>query len=112
MLRRAAQHADALHRLGRFAKQIGLRLDEPVTLRGPPCSHLLRVGFWQMAEHASEGTLRMPRNPIGMSASPPAITRLPPNLGEHSAEILRECDFDNENIAQLITPGGVCAPAM
>ena len=74
--------------------------------------HLESVGFWQMAEHASEGTLRMPRNPIGMSASPPAITRLPPNLGEHSAEILRECDFDNENIAQLITPGGVCAPAM
>ena len=75
-------------------------------------AHLESVGFWQMAEHASEGCLRMPRNPIGMSASPPAITRLPPNLGEHSAEILRECDFDNEKIAQLITPGGVCAPTM
>ena len=74
-------------------------------------AHLESVGFWKMAEHPTEGTLRMPRNPIGMSASPPEITRLPPNLGQHSAEILREFDFNDHDIAQLLAPSGVCAPA-
>ena len=73
--------------------------------------HLESVKFWEIAEHATEGLLRFPRNPIGMSASPPGIERLPPNLGEHSAEILRECEFDANSIAQLTAAGGVCAPA-
>ena len=72
--------------------------------------HLESVKFWEIAEHATEGLLRFPRNPIGMSASPPGITRLPPNLGEHSAEVLRECEFDDDSIAQLTAAGGVCAP--
>ncbi len=71
--------------------------------------HLESVKFWEIAEHATEGLLRFPRNPIGMSASPPGITRLPPNLGEHSAEILHECDFDTDSIARLTAAGGVCA---
>ena len=73
--------------------------------------HLESVNFWKMMEHPTEGTLRMPRNPIGMSVSPPEITLLPPNLGEHSAEILREYSFDEASIGQLTAPGGVCAAA-
>jgi crotonobetainyl-CoA:carnitine CoA-transferase CaiB-like acyl-CoA transferase len=74
--------------------------------------HLESVNFWEMMEHPTEGTLRMPRNSIGMSVTPPAITQLPPNLGEHSVEILREYDYDDARIAQLTTPGGVCAAAL
>lgn len=73
--------------------------------------HLESVKFWEIAEHATEGLLRFPRNPIGMSASPPGMTRLPPNLGEHSVEILRECEFDNASIASWTAQGGVCAAA-
>ncbi len=73
--------------------------------------HLESVKFWEMMEHPTEGTLRMPRNAIAMSATPPAITRLPPNLGEHSAEILREYAFDEPSIATLTAQGGVCAAA-
>ena len=71
--------------------------------------HLQSVKFWEMMEHPTEGTLRMPRNAISMSATPPAITRLPPNLGQHSAEILREFDYADDAIAQLLAPNGVCA---
>ncbi len=71
--------------------------------------HLKAIDFWQLAEHPTEGTLRLPANPIRMSVSPPAITRLPPNLGQHGAEILRECEYDDAGIAQLLAPGGVCA---
>ena len=56
--------------------------------------HLRSVGFWQTLQHPTEGTLRVASNPIAMSASPPSIRRLPPRLGEHSAEILRELGLD------------------
>lgn len=52
--------------------------------------HLERIGFWKMLEHPTEGMLRFAGNPIHMSAAPPAIRRLPPGLGEHTEEVLRE----------------------
>ena len=73
--------------------------------------HLESVKFWEMMAHPTEGLLRIPRNPITMSATPPTVTRLPPNLGEHSAEILREFDYTDDAIAKLLAPSGVCAPA-
>ena len=73
--------------------------------------HLESVKFWEMMAHPTEGLLRIPRNPIAMSATPPTVTRLPPNLGEHSAEILREFDYTDDAIAKLLATSGVCAPA-
>ena len=52
--------------------------------------HLESMGFWKLLEHKSEGTLRLPANPLEFSATPPSIRRLPPLLGEHTAEVLRE----------------------
>ena len=75
----------------------------------PRDPHLNSVHFWKLMEHPTEGMLRLPANPIGMSASPPDITRLPPNLGEHGADILRECAYGEDDIRQLLAPGGVCA---
>jgi crotonobetainyl-CoA:carnitine CoA-transferase CaiB-like acyl-CoA transferase len=52
--------------------------------------HLVATGFWEMHAHPSEGMLRLPRNPLGLAATPPAIRRLPPRLGEHDAEVFAE----------------------
>jgi crotonobetainyl-CoA:carnitine CoA-transferase CaiB-like acyl-CoA transferase len=52
--------------------------------------HLTSVDFWQILEHPTEGLLRLPANPLALSATPPSIRRLPPRLGEHTAEVLRE----------------------
>jgi crotonobetainyl-CoA:carnitine CoA-transferase CaiB-like acyl-CoA transferase len=60
--------------------------------------HLAATGFWQMHEHASEGTLRLPVNPLGLSDSPPSIRRLPPRLGEHTAEVLRAAGIAETDI--------------
>ena len=74
----------------------------------PNDPHLQSVNFWTIAEHPTEGTLRMPANPVRMSASPPEVTRLPPTLGQHSAEILRECGYNETHIASLMNTGGAC----
>ncbi len=63
--------------------------------------HLESVGFWQMLEHPTEGRLRLPANPIELSATPPSIRRLPPRLGEHTAEVLGSFGFDAAAIERL-----------
>ena len=73
--------------------------------------HLKSVNFWEIHQHPSEGAVRIPRVPVQMSGARTDITRLQPQLGEHSAEILRECGFNANEIAQLTAEGGPCRPA-
>jgi len=71
-------------------------------LRDP---HLDAVGFWQIVEHPTEGTLRLPGIPAVYGKTPGAIRRLPPRLGEHSVEILREVGIANDEIDVLLASG-------
>jgi crotonobetainyl-CoA:carnitine CoA-transferase CaiB-like acyl-CoA transferase len=52
--------------------------------------HLVANGFWEMRVDDPDGPMRFPAPPLGFSASPPSIRRLPPRLGEHTDEVLRE----------------------
>jgi len=71
-------------------------------LRDP---HLDAVGFWQIVEHPTEGTLRLPGIPATYSKTPGAIRRLPPRLGENSVEILREVGLGDDEIKTLLASG-------
>jgi crotonobetainyl-CoA:carnitine CoA-transferase CaiB-like acyl-CoA transferase len=71
-------------------------------LRDP---HLEATGFWQIVEHPTEGTMRLPGIPAAYSKTPAAIRRLPPRLGEHSLEILREAGLSAAEIEGLLASG-------
>ena len=71
-------------------------------LRDP---HLEATGFWKVVEHPSEGTLRMPDIPTTYSRTPGAVRLLPPRLGEHSVEILREAGFPPDEIDAMLASG-------
>ena len=71
-------------------------------LRDP---HLEATGFWQTLEHPSEGMLRLPGLAAAYSKTPGSIRRLPPRLGEHTTEILRETGFSGAEIEGLLASG-------
>jgi crotonobetainyl-CoA:carnitine CoA-transferase CaiB-like acyl-CoA transferase len=52
--------------------------------------HLEAIGFWRIYDHPTEGRLRMPGLPVKFSDTPCSVRRDPPNLGEHTEEVLRE----------------------
>jgi crotonobetainyl-CoA:carnitine CoA-transferase CaiB-like acyl-CoA transferase len=75
-------------------------------LRDP---QLEATGFWQVLEHPSEGTLRLPGIATSYSKTPGDIRRLPPRLGEHSLEILREAGLGAAEIEALLASGATRA---
>ncbi|OUR78844.1 CoA transferase [Alphaproteobacteria bacterium 46_93_T64] len=64
--------------------------------------HLVAIDYWQEMDHPTEGKLRSAGIPIEFSATPGAIRKHAPTLGEHSAEVLRESGVPEETIKNLI----------
>jgi crotonobetainyl-CoA:carnitine CoA-transferase CaiB-like acyl-CoA transferase len=71
-------------------------------LRDP---QLEATGFWKVVEHPTEGTIRMPDVAATFGATPAGIHRLPPRLGEHTREVLRDAGFGEDEIQTLLATG-------
>jgi crotonobetainyl-CoA:carnitine CoA-transferase CaiB-like acyl-CoA transferase len=67
--------------------------------------HLIESGFWEMHQHPTEGTLRMPKLPIYFSESPASIRLMPPKLGAHNDELLSEIGYSEDEINALKEKG-------
>src|SRR3984893_9946834 len=57
---------------------------------------------------AGEHPVAVPRLPIGLAATPAAVSGPPPQLGEHSGAIRREAGYSDAEIEELVRLG-VCA---
>ncbi len=71
--------------------------------------HLQAVDFWQLADHPTEGKLRMTRFPVTFSETPADVRRLPPRMGEHSVEILKEAGLVQAEIEEMLASGATLA---
>jgi crotonobetainyl-CoA:carnitine CoA-transferase CaiB-like acyl-CoA transferase len=72
--------------------------------------HLLESGFWQQLEHPSEGPIRMTSPPMNFSKTAASIRELPPRLGQHSVEIMREVGMAQADIDAMLAAGEAIVP--
>jgi crotonobetainyl-CoA:carnitine CoA-transferase CaiB-like acyl-CoA transferase len=67
--------------------------------------YLYEAGILSLQEHPTEGLLRVLNGPFRFGEKSTPVRRLPPRLGEHSEEILREAGYDDDDIASLFEQG-------
>ena len=78
------------------------RLDE--VFEDPQVKHLDRI---MELEHPKHGPIQTVRSGVNLSDTPWQWSALPPELGEHTAEVLRELGLSEERIAQLSEAGTI-----
>lgn len=67
--------------------------------------HLKDVGFFQVRDHPTEGTIIDMALPNKMAATARRDYLPPPKIGQHSVELLKELGYDDAEIAGLIAGG-------
>jgi len=68
----------------------------------PADEHLAAVDLFPLADHPTEGRIRMVRLPVRFGDADCAVRHPPPRLGEHSREILQEAGFGKREVADLL----------
>jgi len=125
---RDARQPQADQLRGRFAKVIGALTADQVTehLRQEDCVYALintpvdvlddpqAIANGYLVVHPSKAALRLPAVPAQFDDQLPSMVRGGPELGEHSAEVLRELGYTDARIEELVAEGtlGVASPVV
>ena len=72
--------------------------------------HLQATGFIRDTEHPTEGCIRTPGNPTRWSNTPCVAPAPAPQLGQHTAQVLREAGYA-ENVIQAMLQAGIASQA-
>ena len=72
--------------------------------------HLEARGFFSDAPHTKLGPVKQVGSPMRLSETPARMSRAGPLLGEHSAEVLSELGYSQEEIRRLATDGVIRTP--
>ena len=67
--------------------------------------HLLESGYWQEMEHPTEGSIRVASPPMNFGKTPASVRKLAPRLGQHTAEVLGEAGYGQEQIEGMLGAG-------
>jgi len=95
---RALSTEEALQRLGSGGVWCARVNDYDEAFREPAIRHLNPV---VEVRHPDAGQVSLLRHPISYSKVETSIRRTPPRLGEHSAEVLSEIGFSDEDVTRL-----------
>ncbi len=68
-------------------------------------AHLQDIGYFRDVEHPTLGTFLETATPSEWHGTPPKGYRLPPGRGEHSAEVLAEAGYAEDEIQALFAAG-------
>lgn len=74
-------------------------LDYPGVVADP---QLAANGVWAQVQHTVHGPLTVPAPVVHLSRTPAQVTRAPPALGEHTAQVLAELGYGPEAISELM----------
>ncbi len=62
--------------------------------------------LWEM-DHPQAGRVRLLKHPVRYGAGEPEVRRIPPGLGEHNEEILKELGYSSEEIDRMGSAGAI-----
>ena len=71
--------------------------------------HVRAVGLIEVHDHPTEGKIRVVRSPVKFGGAPSKLRRSAPTLGQHSAEVLAEFGFSEEEIERALGTGRIDA---